>query len=558
MPPKTPYDTNALIKQTQNMLAQTKSQGSTAFAGSTYDTNRVGAVQAITPSAMTPAQPVTPVVTPQTPAPEISGLNADIAGLFEPTAQEQQYGQSSDIIKQLTSSLSGEETRRQELEQQGGVSQQRQMVQDLSSQLKAIQAEQQAIPLQVQQDIQAGGANVTKGGVAPIQTAQLRNNAIRALSVGAQLEASRGNLSLALDLVDRAVKAEFDPIRSKLNAELQNIDLLLKDPTLTLAQQKRAEQLKAVKEAEKERIASAEQEKTDIYDMGIKALQLGADALTVKAIQGAKTRQEAAQIVAQSGLMAPTAGKRETQVVKLDNGSQVLLDTQTGQVIRTLSGSGTVPTGSSVVTTTGGQSVAISPDAQQWVDAINSGSVSLDDALTKIGSTAKSLGLKNEIIAGINAQGGQTETKLTQMKNNVSLIDEILSGDFEYFGASVAPRSVFGFKVNPYFNSFKAKVDNLVASLTVDNLGLLKGPMSDKDIEFVKQLSSGLDLSMDEKTAKTRLEQIKARMNEKLQNASPAGVGTASVLRSPDGTQEIDISSLSPQELQEAKNAGWK
>ena len=33
-------------------------------------------------------------------------------------------------------------------------------------------------------------------------------------------------------------------------------------------------------------------------------------------------------------------------------------------------------------------------------------------------------------------------------------------------------------------------IDNLIAKLTIDNLPLLKGPMSDKDIEFVKAVSS--------------------------------------------------------------------
>ena len=205
------------------------------------------------------------------------------------------------------------------------------------------------------------------------------------------------------------------------------------------------------------------------------------------------------------------------KLIKIGEGD-MLYDPSTGKTFKnpkTFAPTGSTPTGTSGGTGgTGGPDLSgISGEAQEWVNAINNGSVSLDEALTKIGATAASRQLKSEIVAGINAQGGQTEGKITQLKNNISVINDLLSGDSEYFGASIAPRFE---SVNPFYSSYKAKLDQLVASLSIENLPLLKGPLSDRDIEFVKQLSSGLNMNMDEATAISRLKQIKERLQEKV------------------------------------------
>lgn len=563
MPPKLPYDTNKLIEESKALVAQTKAQGATPYAGSSFQVAPVA--QPITPSTLTSQQPLTPEVATPVQAPVVSPY----AITPEETKAEDENKALTGRIADLTASLDPSFQTQARLDQEAAqdVAGKKNIVRGFQNKATQLQAEAQGIQLQLEQDIQnqqnlaqQGGANVTKGGLAPatraLQTQARQNlltNAIAQYSNNASLAASQGDLSSALDFVDRAIQAEFLPKEQQLAREEANLKKLQASGLLTSAQEKRAEARQAQIDAEKAKTAEEKSNKTFIRDLMLKAQIAGADSLTLKAIESARTPEEA---IRNAGNIFQETPKLDTQVVKLDDGSTVLLDTQTGKIIKNLGGAKDIVPGSSVVTTTQGQTIPISPDAQQWVDAINNGSVSLDEALTKIGSTKASLGLKNEIIAGINAQGGQTETKLTQMKQNVDLIDEILKGDSEYFGASIAPRSIFGFKVNPYYNSFKAKVDNLVASLTVDNLGLLKGPMSDKDIEFVKQLSSGLDIGMDEKTAKERLQKIKDRLQEKVDKATPTA--NTGVLRSPDGTQEVSTSDLTPQELQEARNAGWK
>jgi hypothetical protein len=64
---------------------------------------------------------------------------------------------------------------------------------------------------------------------------------------------------------------------------------------------------------------------------------------------------------------------------------------------------------------------------------------------------------------------------------------------------------------------WKAERDRLVAMLTLPNLGALKGPMSDKDVAFIKSISTKLQndkISGD--AARTELRSLRDKLNEKL------------------------------------------
>lgn len=488
----------------------------------------------ISSQSLQPQQPIQPVIPtpPQPPLGVTDTLQSQIDAInkqYEVTQQEQEIGAERTRIQDLTAQLygnQGERATRARLESDPNILSERQRVQDLTSQANALIAEAKAIPLQLEQD--AVGKGITSRVLSAQQQGALRQNAIKALSVGSLLSASQGNLTLALEQVDRAINAEFEPRRAELEARKQNLEMMMNDPAISKENARRGEIARARLADEERRLQKEEEIKRVVSDLSVQAASMGADSLTLSAIRSAQSKEEAQQIMVEAGLFAPKI-ETDNQIVKLDNGETVIIDRNTGKVVNRLGGgkpvSGAPVAGSSVITTTDGKTVSISPDAKNWVDLINNGSMSLDEALSKIGSTASTAKLKNEIIAGINAQGGQTETKLAQMKNTVQSIDDILSGDFEYFGASLAPREGFLSKLvggNPYYEAFKAKVDNLVSSLTIDNLGLLKGPMSDKDIEFIKSLSSGINIKMSETEAKKRLEQIKSRMQEKIVGATGA------------------------------------
>lgn len=93
---------------------------------------------------------------------------------------------------------------------------------------------------------------------------------------------------------------------------------------------------------------------------------------------------------------------------------------------------------------------------------------------------------------------------------------------------------------------FEADFNNLLALLTLENLPLLKGPMSDKDIEFIKQASSGLTLGRSEEGLKEELNKIYKRISDKMPNKyNPLYINISSKLT---GRQRADGTTLSLEE----------
>ena len=198
------------------------------------------------------------------------------------TPEEQRAQGLSRRIEDLSRSLVGESAYRAEQEKAQDIAGLSQTQRDIATQLKQIQAEAQAIPLQLQQDSTARGR--TAGGVAPLQTAALRNNAIRALTVGSLLEASRGNLTTALDLVDRAVAQRFDPIKSEIEVTKSNLQRIIDSPQYSLEQKNRAQaQLDLQKQRENTEKTKEENTKT-IYGLALSAQQNGAPTAIVSTI----------------------------------------------------------------------------------------------------------------------------------------------------------------------------------------------------------------------------------------------------------------------------------
>lgn len=235
-----------------------------------------------------------PYVNPNpVPVPSITGLSTDVTQL---TAPEVKATDLTSRLQELNKQLVGESTFRTQQEDTAGIQGLQKTQQDLANQLKAVQAEAQAIPLSIQQEYQGRGA--TAGGVQSIQTARLRNNAIQALTLGSLLQASQGNIALAKDFIDRAVSARFDPIREKIATETANLKLIVDSPEYSLADKNRANAMLAQKESEIKNTLKLESNAKAIYDFSLRAAEKGADALTLRKIQSAETPEEAMVIAA--------------------------------------------------------------------------------------------------------------------------------------------------------------------------------------------------------------------------------------------------------------------
>lgn len=244
-------------------------------------------------------------------------------------------------LQGLFNQVLGESGYRAQQEQQIGLEGLMKTQTDLSSRLNALKNESLQIPLQLQQD--ATGRGVTAAGLQPIQTAALRNNAIQALGVSSLLEASRGNLSTALDLVDRAVYQKFQPIKEQIAAKTANLNLILQSPAYTAEQKSRAQKQIDIQDAKSRAIEKQETTEKDIRGIAIDAASSGADSLILRRIQEAKTPEEALRIAADAGVF--TQGQKiNSQVVKLEDGNTLLVNTDTGEVIKNLHGSKPITT----------------------------------------------------------------------------------------------------------------------------------------------------------------------------------------------------------------------
>ena len=231
------------------------------------------------------------------PAPQIASsaapdpyLGSQLEDPYQPGPYETQTADIAGKIGDLSEQYAGLPAYRSQQEQQYDIAGKKQTVTDLTNRFNTLKAAADQIPLQIQNDYQGRGA--TAAGVAPIQTAQLRENTIQQLGVSAMLQAANGNLSTAQDLIDSAVKAKFDPIEAELTAKQQQLQAIA--PLLSAEEQRQAAKQQAKLEAQKTQLANQREDQKTIYDTMLTAAQYGADATTLRNIQNAASPTAAA------------------------------------------------------------------------------------------------------------------------------------------------------------------------------------------------------------------------------------------------------------------------
>ena len=256
--------------------------------------------------------PPTPQVNPQeflaTTQGALQQTEAEIARLQGQSSQVEQT--NNQLITEFLSNLrqtQGRDQAQLQAETQAGIPEQQKRLQELTGRLTQLQNEALAIPLQIQEE--SVGLGRTTGGVEPIQTARLRQNAIQSLTIGAQAQALQGNIALAQQQVNRAVDLEFKPIEDRLDF-LKTAYTLNKD-ILDREDKKRSEQLQ-IQLDERARILNEQKiEKNGIYDVMTRVASFGAPQSVVDSIRGAKTLGEAISLA--SPYMQDPAAKVELQ-----------------------------------------------------------------------------------------------------------------------------------------------------------------------------------------------------------------------------------------------------
>lgn len=195
-------------------------------------------------------------------------------------------------------------------------------VRDLSAQLAGINAEAQANAL----------AQVGTGGTAAITGAKQsrieRERAIRALPISAQLQAAQGNLDAANKQIETLVNLTSQDQQLAYKQKSDQIDYAMK--FADAEQAAKLQEQKSKLEAEQ----AKQKEFSDLRQTYIDSAIKNGDYKTASAL---------ATVTDNAGLKQITAGMtqnipQDTQVVKLDDGTSILINSKTGQTIKSLGG----------------------------------------------------------------------------------------------------------------------------------------------------------------------------------------------------------------------------
>lgn len=270
-------------------------------------------------NAVAQSVPLAPATTEYKTPETTSTVNQDYTNAR--TNQSSLVGNLTDLYSKIT----GREAYQAEQETNLGISQQQKDLQELTNQLNSIKAESQAIPLRVQSEFAGRGA--TAGGVAPIESARNRENAIRALSVGAQLQAVQGNLSLAVEQAKRATDLKYGPLEKEIEMKERQLKLL-NDYVLSPLEQERKAQQELALQQQKDALATKKASESDFNENMLIAQQAGMTNL--EALE-ARRLFEAGRIDEANGIIAKYSST-EGQYEKISEG-QTLIDPRTGKVI---------------------------------------------------------------------------------------------------------------------------------------------------------------------------------------------------------------------------------
>lgn len=226
-----------------------------------------------------------------TPPPPIAGLASTVNPTLPPlteTPKENTMSGLSQRLMDLTNQDTGKSAYQSGLEKTAGYSLDASgnptnaAFNDLSSQLNKLTTEAQQIPLQLQQD--AKGQGITTGGLQPVQTAALRNNAIQALGISSLMAAQQNKLAYAQTLVKQAVQEKYGPIEAEQAAITKNLETLKNDPQTTLEEKNRADAQLAKQTAQTAQIAKNKADAATIQSWASAALANGASAYQAQQI----------------------------------------------------------------------------------------------------------------------------------------------------------------------------------------------------------------------------------------------------------------------------------
>lgn len=178
------------------------------------------------------------------------------------------------------------------------------------------------------------------------------------------------------------------------------------------------------------------------------------------------------------------------------------------------------------------QSTGFKGSYVDWKKGVDSGEQSDVTALANAAVTDPKIleGLTPTVLTQVKAQMARTGTsaapKSPQASKEIYNLAKDILGDSS-LGASVGPISSHLPTVRGSSADFKGKVNQLKSLLTLDNLGVMKGVLSDTDIKILTNAATSLDFGLSEKGFKKELQRIMEKVSPSLTVPADQGVESA-------------------------------
>lgn len=202
-------------------------------------------------------------------------------------AYNKQGKETASSVADLQSLLGGRGADTTKIYQEQGVNKVYNQIADIAAQATGLKNEAQAIPIQIQNE--SVGQGVTDAGIAPIQSARLRDNALKALSLGQQAAIATAQYDKAKNYADQLITAKYDQIEADINSKLANLQAL-KDFDLTPTQKKLADATSQRLRYEEMQAQNNKKKEEDINNLLFNAYQQEAPkSIVAKAETAAKT-----------------------------------------------------------------------------------------------------------------------------------------------------------------------------------------------------------------------------------------------------------------------------
>jgi hypothetical protein len=163
-----------------------------------------------------------------------------------------------------------------------------------------------------------------------------------------------------------------------------------------------------------------------------------------------------------------------------------------------------------------GTELNISAEAQAYVDLINKGTLTLEAALTRIGSSKEGKRTKAEIVQALSASGGGTTINNRVVQEAKALVDDMISrNDPRQWGYSAR----LGGQFTTGFGDAVNRAERLNAMLAKDNLGIMTGVLTDQDIQLIKDLSGGINTAktLSESYVRSQLQNIQTKLANRIE-----------------------------------------